>query len=240
MAFHYSPKIVNDGLILYLDAANTKSFLVGSATWSDLSRNQLSASLLSGATFSSSNGGCITFDGVDDYGIISNNSNLIFGSGDFTINLWMLFPISSTGEATGWGPIISKGCNTSAQAGSWWVAQTGLLTSSVTLNISSTVGGTFVTSLASGALSNGWHNICFTRSGSTAYSYVDGKSISSDGTSNSDLTSPSPLTLCSTYITALSPKRTNTSLSCINLYNKALSNSEVLQNFKALKSRFGL
>ena len=53
MSFAHSPKIVTDGLVLYLDAANTKSFLVGSATWSDLSRNQLSASLLSGATFSS-------------------------------------------------------------------------------------------------------------------------------------------------------------------------------------------
>ena len=38
MAFRYSPKIVTDGLVLYLDAANTKSYVSGSTTWNDLSK----------------------------------------------------------------------------------------------------------------------------------------------------------------------------------------------------------
>jgi hypothetical protein len=41
MAFNYSPKIVTDGLVLYLDAANSKSYVSGSTTWNDISRSGL-------------------------------------------------------------------------------------------------------------------------------------------------------------------------------------------------------
>jgi hypothetical protein len=40
MAFNYSPKIVTDGLVLYLDAANPKSYVSGSTTWVDMSLGQ--------------------------------------------------------------------------------------------------------------------------------------------------------------------------------------------------------
>ena len=45
MAFNYSPKVVTDGLVLYLDAANTKSYPGSGITWTDLSRSGNSSKL---------------------------------------------------------------------------------------------------------------------------------------------------------------------------------------------------
>jgi hypothetical protein len=69
------PTIVRENLVLYLDAANTKSYVSGSTTWNDLSGTNNSGSLTNGPTFSSANGGSIVLDGADDYIRISQNIN---------------------------------------------------------------------------------------------------------------------------------------------------------------------
>lgn len=61
MAFSFSPKIVTDGLVLYLDAANPRSYVSGSTTWNDLSRGG-NIGTLSGVTYSNSNGGNFIWD----------------------------------------------------------------------------------------------------------------------------------------------------------------------------------
>ena len=240
MAFRYSPKIVTDGLVLCLDAANPKSFVSGSTTWNDLTTNFNNGTLVNGPTYSLTNGGNIVFDGTDDYGTISNSNSLIFGNGDFTVNIWMKFPVSSIGEASGWGPIVSKGCATSAPAGTWWLAQNSTTTNRVTLNISSTAGGAFVSAVTTGVLSDGWHNICAQRNGSTSTIYADGVLQSTDVSSDSDLSSTGPLTICTTFTTSLTGKRTSTSIGNIQLYNRALSLTEIQQNYNTIKTRFGL
>ena len=61
------PNIITNGLVLSLDAANTKSYPGSGTTWRDLSGNNNSGSLVNGPTFSSANGGSIVFDGSNDY-----------------------------------------------------------------------------------------------------------------------------------------------------------------------------
>jgi hypothetical protein len=240
MAFHYSPKIVTDGLVLYLDAANTKSYVSTSTSWNDISRGGNNGTLVNGPTFNSANGGSIVFDGVDDYVSIPNNNNLIFGNGNFTVSIWIKTPISSTGEGTPsqWGPIVSKGCTTSAPSGTWWFAQNSTLSNRITFNISSNPGGTFVTAATTPILSNGWHNIVFTRTGSTGTLYTDGTLTNTDTSSDSDLSSSAPVWVAGTSPSAT--KRTSMTLSQTSIYNRTLSAAEVLQNYNATKSRFGL
>ena len=62
-----SGHIITDGLVIALDAANTKSYPGSGTTWSDLSGNSNNGTLTNGPTFNSRNGGSIVFDGVDDY-----------------------------------------------------------------------------------------------------------------------------------------------------------------------------
>ena len=64
MAFHYSPRVVTNGLVLALDAANPNSYPGTGTTWYDLSGNNLHMSLINGPTYSN---GALIFDGADDY-----------------------------------------------------------------------------------------------------------------------------------------------------------------------------
>jgi hypothetical protein len=69
MAFNYSPKIVTDGLVLYLDAANPKSYVSGSTAWNDLSRSNYTFTSLNPPTFTSDARGvpCFEFSGSGKY-----------------------------------------------------------------------------------------------------------------------------------------------------------------------------
>jgi len=78
MSFNFSPKIVTDGLVLYLDAANTKSFISGSTTWNDISKNKNDGTLINGPTFNPNNMGSIVFDGLNDYVNCGKNSSILF------------------------------------------------------------------------------------------------------------------------------------------------------------------
>ena len=51
MAFIHSPKIVTDGLIMYLDAANSRSYISGSTTWNNLVNSTISGSLINGPAY---------------------------------------------------------------------------------------------------------------------------------------------------------------------------------------------
>lgn len=76
-----SPTLVTNRLLLNLDAT---SYPGSGTNWSDLSGNVFGGTLTNGPTYSSSNGGFITFDGVDDYLALSHNGLLNLGQ-DFTI-----------------------------------------------------------------------------------------------------------------------------------------------------------
>ena len=88
MATKYSPKIITNGLVLSLDAANNKSYPRSGTTWTDLSGNNNTGTLTNGPTFNAGNQGSIVFDGVDDY--ISGGGSIIpVGTGDYYIESWI-------------------------------------------------------------------------------------------------------------------------------------------------------
>jgi len=84
MAVGYNPKIVTDGLVLALDAGNTKSYPGSGSTWTDLSRNGNNATLI-GPTYSSSNGGYLNFDGTDDYATLPE---LSLAGNEISFTVW--------------------------------------------------------------------------------------------------------------------------------------------------------
>ena len=88
MAISYNPRTVTDGLVLCLDAANTKSYPGSGTTWTDLSGRGNTGTLTNGATFNSTNGGSIVFDGSNDYIDFGSVSDVNFGTGDFSVECW--------------------------------------------------------------------------------------------------------------------------------------------------------
>jgi hypothetical protein len=67
MGVSYNPRIVTDGLVFCVDAANKRSYPGAGTTWTDLTANKNNGTLTNGPTFDSANGGSIVFDGNDDY-----------------------------------------------------------------------------------------------------------------------------------------------------------------------------
>ena len=104
MATNYSPKIVTDGLVLCLDAADKNSYS-GSihggvlSTWSDLS-GQGNNGTISGSTFDTGSGGSINFDGSNDY--VELPTSLPDAPTALTVTFWIYPDAWDTGTNGGW------------------------------------------------------------------------------------------------------------------------------------------
>jgi hypothetical protein len=87
MAVQYANgKIVTDGLILALNAADKNSYPGSGTTWNDLSGNGNNGTLVASPTYSSANGGSIVFNGTSQYVNAGNATNLQITVG--TISSW--------------------------------------------------------------------------------------------------------------------------------------------------------
>jgi hypothetical protein len=86
MALSHGPPIVTNGLVLALDAADRNSYPGSGTTWTDLS-GRGNTGTLTGAGYNSANGGSLTFDGTDDIVNTTLNQTTTFGSSGFTFNL---------------------------------------------------------------------------------------------------------------------------------------------------------
>ena len=75
MATKYNPRIVTSGLMMYVDAANPRSYPGTGNTWYDLSGNNYNMTLVNGVGFSTASGGVLQTDGTNDY-IILNPFNI--------------------------------------------------------------------------------------------------------------------------------------------------------------------
>ena len=117
MACHGGPDIVEDNLVLYLDAANTKSYPGTGTTWTDLSGNGVTGTLVNGATFNSGNGGYIVFDGANDY--VSTINDIVLEEEDFTMGFWAFADDVSTNNRSLASSQTTKNWQ---DAGSWQIS----------------------------------------------------------------------------------------------------------------------
>jgi hypothetical protein len=72
MSNNYGPRIVTDGLVLCLDAADQNSYAGSGSTWYDLSGNNNHFTLNNSPTYSFEGGGNIIFDGTNDEAELSS------------------------------------------------------------------------------------------------------------------------------------------------------------------------
>jgi hypothetical protein len=75
MSITYNSRIVRDGLVLHLDAANVKSYSGSGTLWKDLSGNGKHGTLVNGVGFSSDNKGAMVLDRINDHVLLSNSYN---------------------------------------------------------------------------------------------------------------------------------------------------------------------
>jgi hypothetical protein len=235
MAFNYSPKVVTDGLVLYLDAANPNSYVSGSTTWRDISRSGINGTLVNGPTFSSANGGSIIFDGSNDYAVIPYTPTLDPTVISFNSWVYSLNWVAKTGNQK----IFSK-----TQAGGYAFGTSIFTANNIEFIVY--VGGAYRSTIYPlSSLALGWVNFQGTFDGRYMNLYVNGRLVNSY-----DYGSISTITYnnVTQFIIAAEPGLGTSiegnyfggSITSVQIYNRSLSATEVLQNYNATKTRFGL
>ena len=223
MSIHYSPTTVTNGLVLSLDAGNSKSYPGSGTTWTDLSGNGNTGTLTNGPTYSSANGGSIVFDGVNDYVGAGNSISGLNGTA-VTVSAWVrtnsiggeqYLLDASTNGGSGNGLSIRIRANGSIR---FW-----------------NYNATYNANSASILSANTWYYIAGTWDGTTSRVYINGLP---DGTNTGDANF-----LGSIYQIGHSNMLGgffNGNISSVSIYNRALSAAEIYQNFNALRGRYGV
>ena len=230
------PTIITNGLVMNLDAGFTPSYSRSGTTWYDISLSGNTGTLTNGPTYSSDNGGSIVFDGVDDYVPIQNP---ISNSSDFTINFWMYYlgGNSQVGLISTW--------NTSWQG-------VGISFSNYNNNgvwslrswANNGAGGGMNWGVLDN-LKNVWSNITLTfiNSNGTQRGYINGMFQNSESFGNNlihDTTLQIARGGLSNSVQLSNYPSANTRISNLQIYNRALTATEITQNYNAQKGRFGL
>jgi len=235
MAFGNGPRIVTSGLVIALDVVDGNSYLSGSTNWNDISGNNRNTSLVNGPSYNSGSGGSLFFDGADDYLSIPY-FNLTTQS--FAVETWYK-PEQNTTYLRGilsCGDVWSGGVN-----GAGWCLGHFPDNTSISYGVRGNDGNIY---REYGPLlsANTIYNLFMVRNTeeNILRLYVNGVLYSST-------TVPSSVSLSGNRSTIThkhweySPEGPFGDFYCIRVYdNKSFTSQEVLQNYNAQKSRFGL
>jgi len=211
-------KINRDGLVLHYDAADSESN-TGGSTWYDLSGSGYNGTLTNGASFTSTNGGSVLFDGSNDF--VETNSSTIIPNGLSPFTIEVLYTMTGTAGGAlfgNYGPGYTSGTI-------WFSGQYGIY-----LN-----GAVY----ASGApLATGTRHMVSTRNadGFTT-TYINGN-VSNSGMLTASVSNSQNYRIGTDVNGTAEPFSGH--LYLIRIYNRALHSYEIAENFQANRGRVGL
>ena len=220
------PNIVTSGLVLNLDAAYTPSYPKNGTTWTDLSGNGNNGTLVNGPSFSSLDGGSIGFDGSNDYVTILNNTTV-----SFTIGCWINTTATSftgtngyEGNGIVWSDVsgiandfVLSILNNKA---SWFTGDSG-----TTINSTTTIN------------TGSWFYITVVKNGTNSIKqlFINGVLESTGTSGTSTLTTNPNINIGGN---TLDSKYFNGKIAQVKIYNRTLTQAEILQNYYAGLQRF--
>lgn len=225
--------IVRNGLSLCLDTGNRKSYPGSGATWFDLTSNKLNASgnasyisstgVASGAGWTTPTTSILNNDAHSIFFMIRLNSSLTYPNGT-TANWDKLFTHNAGG--TDRSPSVWRYPNNRLLHWRYDPSNTGV-------DISTTNASDYFVSGTEFSLGV-WYYVGVTKNGATATAYVNGRSVGSNTVSNPKTSGNTTIVINESYPADLN------NMNCVHIYNRVLSASEILQNFSAIRGRFGL
>lgn len=201
----------------------------------DISKNGNHADLFGSPSSNSNNYGAISFDGTSDYarGTGGVNSYPEAISDKFSLEVWVNIPSSATWTNGFYGNIISKG----SYPGFVGLARTSTDNQVVAYLRGNTSG---VQSTTGTITRDEWHHLVMTYDGGTSRLYINGASQGSSSTAMVGGFEVNSWRIAEA--TAAGGNVGNAfegQMSAIKFYNRDLTADEVLQNYNALKTRFG-
>jgi hypothetical protein len=216
------PNIVTSGLTLMIDSGYVPSYPTTGTTWYDLSGNVNDGTLVNSPTFNSSNNGYFTFNGTTQAATLTS-LNL---QQNFTLDGWFNPSVLNGFVMFGQG-------TTSPNQGLhvWYISNTsirfGMYANDTDFTVSTSTGN--------------WYNIVCTYSNSSPYTkqlYLNGVEQTGSIVGAAAYAGSGTFRLGATY--SSSGQYGNGSYAGMKMYNRILSATEVLQNYNATKTRFGL
>lgn len=227
--YNYTGNIVTQGLVLNLDAAKTDSYPGTGTTWRDLSGFGNNGTLTNGPTFSGvGKQAAIVFDGADDFvEVTSPSTNLFSNLSSFTVSFWLK---ETSFDGNGSVLISSAGTNNlflQIQSNAAYIGVLGSSNNFLTLNIS-------LSSLTLNKISN----MVWVKDENTSYFYLNNNKYTFPGVSNFNFIGSNTKFNIGKYVTNSFEFTGN--IYNTQTYNRALTPSEITQNFNALRGRYGI
>jgi hypothetical protein len=231
----FANTIVQQGLILNLDAGNPYSYAGAGAVWIDVSGNTNNATLINSPTYSSDNSGVLNWTSAS-----SQYATVVMTSGlrvtNITQEVWVF--LNSTADQVFIGMQYGTGSNNSFAL---WV-------SGGTFYFGVNTGGTFYQSASSAPSTSTWYHLVHTYNGTTQYLYINGVLATTyNSAASGNMTYDTSNTLLAigadfngTGYNTGPTLFVNGKMPIVKIYNIALSAAQVLQNYNATKGRFGL
>lgn len=231
MSLSHGPKIVSDGLILHLDAANVKSYPGSGTAWNDLSGNSVTATITNSLTYNSNVS--FSFNGTTDFAD-TGNTFIFAQSAQFSAEVWLKI-LDHSDRPTAAAGIIGKGHYYDNQWDIWlannhsiWFETTGnptrqgqlyLLTPSLSLNT--------------------WHHYVATYNNGAKSVYLNGVLVGTQAyVGPGDFSNSNNVLIGRRFGDASRSLRGDVAQA--KIYNQELTASEVRQNFNALRGRYGI
>ena len=191
-------------------------------TWTDLSNNGNSGTLANGVGYSASNGGALSFDGVDDKVTFPNNT--ISTSSGMTVEVWF-----KTSSGTKYQDIFDL-----EDAYGVWIVTNYSASGKINASFNTLTGY-----MTADYTANNWYQVVLSGSGTSNFMYLNGVQV---GTASQ--TVASSINLNTARIGNVDGDRAAEYLignvSSLKFYNRALSAAEIQQNYNALKGRFSI
>ena len=218
MALQHHPRIVSNGLLMYIDAANTRSYSGSGNTALGLITG-IDGTLVNGVGFTTANNGAFTFDGSNDYINFGNSSAVQQSSG--TLSAWA----KASSPGGGYRGIIAK-------QGAYGL----FYTNSVLVAYDWAADAPRSTGI--NIADNAWKNVVLTYQSGVSNGtriYINGVSVLT-----TTITIQSQVANLFGGAEANASQYASCQASSFKMYNRVLTATEVLQNYNATKKRFGL
>jgi hypothetical protein len=225
----YLGNIVTQGLVLNLDAGIRGSYPGVGTTWTDISNNGNNGTLVNGPTYSSDNYGTIVFNGVDNY--VTGSFPYTLSSG-WSVELWIYVDSRTTyPDDEGIWRISSNNNNrlnlrrSNTNTNSWRYEVTG------------PNGTTGTTGMEFNTTTDGvWSQMICTYDGISTLNVYHNNNLIKTGNFNIGNV------IVSTYTIGINnfPPYFQGKVPTFRVYNRALIQTEITQNFNAYRTRYGI
>jgi hypothetical protein len=233
MGLNYNPTIVPDGLVMYLDPANSRSYSGSGNTVYNLVNGGIAGTIVTGITYDNFSAKNLNFNGSSGY-MFSNDTSMDFSTSDFTIQTTLELNGLSNGFSSAYGTVICAGA---ALTNNSSILQfVGTATSHFAIGLwhqptTTTIGRNY------NFQTNKIYNIAVVKNTSQVEFFVDGASIGTTTSSNFFNFTANGFAIGRWYYPGYE-QYLKGNIYELKAYNRALSNQEIAQNYDAVKGRF--